>query len=311
MKTIVTHVHLKPGFGDYDAGDLERRVCRVKLDLTPAGRAGDPRDLGGPGRGGPSRAGRGWRWGLAILLLALPLSRPGWAAEFACAGGDVPCLLAAIQAANANGEGNTIALAAGTYTLTAIDNTIVEGAMGANGLPAITSPLTIRGAGARTTIIERAASAPDVFRLLYVAPAGILTLDGLTLRGGFAGGFNGGAILNDGTVTITDSLLAGNTAAFGPLTSAGGIGGAIENAGTLTITNSTLAGNVADGRGTAAGGGAVWNRGFAGTTLTITNSTLAGNSVKAGQEGTSPFGSGGGIFSERGAIVSLQTPSWP
>ena len=34
----------------------------------------------------------------------------------------LPCLIAAINAANANGEANTIRLAAGTYTLTAVDN---------------------------------------------------------------------------------------------------------------------------------------------------------------------------------------------
>ena len=54
------------------------------------------------------------------LTLALPLS--GQAKTFRCHAGDVPCLIDAINAANANGEANTIRLAAGTYTLTAADN---------------------------------------------------------------------------------------------------------------------------------------------------------------------------------------------
>ena len=54
------------------------------------------------------------------LALALPLSVQ--AETFRCRAGDVPCLIAAINAANANGEANTIRLAAGTYTLTAPDN---------------------------------------------------------------------------------------------------------------------------------------------------------------------------------------------
>ena len=44
-----------------------------------------------------------------------------------------------------------IVLDAGTYTLTAVDNTTD----GPNGLPSVTSPLTLTGAGAETTSLER------------------------------------------------------------------------------------------------------------------------------------------------------------
>ena len=54
------------------------------------------------------------------LALALPLSVQ--AETFRCRAGDVPCLINAINAANANGEANTIRLAAGSYTLTVPDN---------------------------------------------------------------------------------------------------------------------------------------------------------------------------------------------
>ena len=116
---------------------------------------------------------------VVVLMGVLGPWHSGQAAEFTCAGGDVTCLIAAINAANANGEANTITLAVGTYTLTAVDNETA----GPNGLPSITSTMTIQGAGAETTIIERAVSAP-AFRLLYIGPDGGLTLEGLTLTGG-------------------------------------------------------------------------------------------------------------------------------
>src|SRR6266446_10954226 len=93
------------------------------------------------------------RWWLGIvcvglLVSLLSLAPPSQAADFACAAGDVACLIDAINTANANGEANTITLEAGTSTLTAPDNDF-------NGLPVITSTLTITGQGAETTIIER------------------------------------------------------------------------------------------------------------------------------------------------------------
>jgi hypothetical protein len=161
---------------------------------------------------------------LMILLGLLGGWQPCQAAEFPCTStggvGDVDCLIAAIKAANANGEANTIHLAAGTYTLTTVDNTTD----GFNGLPSVTSALTIRGATATTTIIERPASAPGsapAFRLVHVTASGNLTLDRVTLRGGQAEGVGagsrrGGGLFNQGgTVTLTQSTVAGNGAAEG------------------------------------------------------------------------------------------------
>jgi hypothetical protein len=101
---------------------------------------------------------------LVTLFCVLALPPLGQAAVFQCGAGDVACLIAAINDANVNGEENTITLAAGTYTLTAVDNDTD----GPNGLPSITSMLTIRGVEAEATIIERVGSAPD-FRLMHVA----------------------------------------------------------------------------------------------------------------------------------------------
>ena len=154
--------------------------------------------------------------GLVILLGFLGCWQTCRAADFPCPAGNVACLIDAIKTANANAQTNTIRLEAGTYTLTAVDNDTD----GRNGLPSITSPLplTIQGAGAESTIIERDPSALG-FRLFHVAATGVLTLHGLTLRRG----------------TIDAA-----TAAFSPIT-----GGGIWNLGTLTIRHSTLAGNMA------------------------------------------------------------------
>jgi hypothetical protein len=224
---------------------------------------------------------------VAALGLALALSHGAQAKTFRCGAGDVSCLIDAINTANANGQTNMIRLAAGTYTLTEVDNTTD----GPNGLPSITSPLTITGAGAATTSIERSATA-SAFRLLHVAATGRLTLKRLTLRGGNASFEGGGALANvGGTVTVTHSTIADNRArdaggidnVGGALVithstlarnhAIGGAGGGISNVGggTLTITASALVGNTAQIEG-----GGIWS--LAGT-VTVTNSTLAGNIV--------------------------------
>src|SRR5262245_54078871 len=123
----------------------------------------------------PTRTSK--RWGSLVLsaLIGLfglwPLSH---AAEFTCGGGDVACLIQVMHTAHANGKANTITVAAGLYTLTAVDNDTD----GPTGLPSVTGNLTLTGAGADTTIIARAADAPP-FRLLHVAASGTLVLDGL------------------------------------------------------------------------------------------------------------------------------------
>jgi hypothetical protein len=118
-----------------------------------------------------------------------------------CASGDVACLIDAIHQANGNGEANTLTLEAGTYTLTTA---------GANGLPSVTGTITMTGADAETTILERAVTALP-FRLVHVAVTGNLTLEGLTLRGGRAVD-GGGGLLIEGTVQLRNSAVVDNAA---------------------------------------------------------------------------------------------------
>ena len=218
-------------------------------------------------------------------------------AVFNCAGGDVPCLIAAIDAANANPDADTINLAAGTFTLTAVNNGF-EGT--ANGLPIISSPITIRGAGAEATIIERdPLPTTPAFRILQVAISAIFTLESLTIRNGFLWsepsqpGAGGGGIYNGGATTIDDCVIAGNVDYLGSggdgirndntltlrgsrVESNGDVGtffdesdgGGIFNSGTLIVDHSSITGNV-----TGEFGGGIRNNG----TATISDSTIAGN----------------------------------
>ena len=220
---------------------------------------------------------------MASILCALAMEHPAQAAVFTIPAGDVAALINAVNAANGNGEEDTIHLAAGTYTLTAVDNDIDD--FGPNGLPAIISGMTIRGAGADVTRIVRDATAP-LFRIFNIAETGILLLDDLTITGGNngnpEGGRTGGGIINFGTLTLTNSIVTGNSA---------GAAGGMANAGTLTLTHSTVSGN------TAVTGGGIHN--FGGT-VTLANSIVTGNSVST---------HGGGIYNEGILILTHSTVS--
>jgi hypothetical protein len=269
----------------------------------------------------PPRVRQTWgRLVMAALIGTVGLWQPSLAAEFTCAGGDVACLIEAINMANANGEDNTITLAAGTYTLTTVDHNTD----GPTGLPSITSALTLRGLGAQSTIIERAAGAPP-FRLLHVAATGVLALEGLTVRGGNSVGSGGGIFNNGGVLTLSHNLLTGNGAPLSPpaaysgggigntgmltvinttvANNVGGIGGGLDNAppGTAVLMSSTVVANTSVGRFGGAGGG-ISNGG----TLTLMNSTLTGNGPSAGGEGGSLYSYGGTTFILNSTLVRNQ-----
>jgi hypothetical protein len=241
-----------------------------------------------------SRVGIGiWRrgWVLGMLLSLLGGWQPGQAADFMCPAGDVVCLKAAITTANANGEPNTITLAAGSYPLTDVVNT----PEGPTGLPSITSVLTLQGAGAETTRLERVFTGLDPcdsltepeFRILHVAPTGVLTLKGLTLRGGClerrsgAGLSGGGGLLTQGKVFLIQSAIVENLAEDNVEG-----GGGIANRGHLAIIQSTILRNIA----IIAPGAGIVSQG----TVTITDSTIADNEA---------IGTGGGGIDSTGTLT--------
>ena len=142
-------------------------------------------------------------------------------------------------------------------------------------------------------------------RVFAVAVGTSAELRRFTLTRGL--GYNGGGLLNDGTLTLTESTVSGNSAAGGVDSRGGGIsnngtltltnstvsdntsstaGGGISNSETLTLTNSAVSENV------AAYGGGISNSG----TLTLADSTVSGNDV--GYDG-------GGIYNETFAAITL------
>jgi len=168
-----------------------------------------------------------------------------------------PCTEAGLDNAIATGGGASFSCTAPTtITIT--------------GTKTVVKTLTLDGGGLLTI------SGNHLFRVFTVNIGFIFGVQNLAIVNGNATGSNsaknGGGFYNEGTLSITNSTLAGNTA---------GYGGAILNDGTLSITNSTLAGNSVSGSGVGVGGGIFSNNTG---NATITNSTLSGNaaSVSAG-----------------------------
>jgi hypothetical protein len=166
-------------------------------------------------------------------------------------------------------------LSAGTYTLNSSNNT---GINGNNGLPQITSNISIQGNGAT---IQRDADA-SAFRLFQVNSEAQLTLEQVTVSGGNA--YSGGGLYNNaGTITLSNSAVSGNSAVNG------GGGGIFNHNGTTTLSLSTISGNTA----TSYGGGIRSGSG----NIILTNSTVSGNSARAG----------GGIFNRAGSNTLTHT----
>jgi len=108
---------------------------------------------------------------------------------------------------------------------------------------------------------------------------------------------SGGAINNDGNLTVIDSTLQGNQATSQQSYS---VGGAIKNwtTGSLKIINSTFSGNTASSEGDYARGGGIDSEGG---TLTVMNSTFSINRAIS-SNGTSL---GGGIFNYQLGTVTV------
>lgn len=216
----------------------------------------------------------------------------------------------AINAANNNPGPDTIQLTAGsTFTFNNIDPAGIGVNEGFSALPIITAaggPLTIIGLGGSQSVIERNAGSSENFRLFTVRDGATLTLENVLLRngrvtGGPPFGNDGGAILNNGTLTLNNVIIENNFA--------GDDGGAIANVGVttgakLTINNSIIRNNTADGDDnptslpTDDGGGAIETDGggaSAGTFLTISNSLITGNTANGGTGGAIRARNGGAL----------------
>lgn len=165
-------------------------------------------------------------------------------------------------------------------------------------------------------------------RIFHVLPAGELVLNRIVLHGGQTGGtdapadeMHGGAILNEGTLTINEGILRDN--------SAYGNGAAIHNLGALTINGTSIVDNEtvygqgagiynaetatanvrasiqdnAVGRPSSSGGG-IYNRG----TLTVANSRVRNNQ---GVDGANLRNAAGAALTLRNSLFEGGTESNP
>jgi len=188
--------------------------------------------------------------------------------------------------ASGNGDGCTLReaiIAANNQTLTPGDDTI--DATGISGaitllakLPVISTNIVLNGPGATSLTVRRsnAAGTPEfrIFTIDNTTTSGpTVSLSGFTITGGKISGSGGGIYNDHGTLTISDSVLSNNSATNG---------GAICNDGslsvnaTLTLRDSTITTNTA-----TKGGGGLFNNGSGGgsTPLSISDCVFTANTA--------------------------------
>jgi predicted outer membrane repeat protein len=207
------------------------------------------------------------------LFLAITFSlalTPAQAATFSvCTLGE---LTTAITTANANTQADVIDFnCSTTLNFTSQISILNDGA--GNGI-------TINANGNAVTFDR--VGAPTQF--FIVGSGGNLTVNGLTFQNGLST-ISGGAILNNGTLTINDIDFINNS-------SPSDSGGAIANNGTLTINDSSFTGN-----SSWLNGGAITNT----SSLTINNSIFRGNSTS---------NAGGAFFSNVTGIVVINNSTF-
>ena len=253
-----------------DLGALTGEPGAYALTLVSAG--SDIRDLDtnrlilkdGSGNSVPTKSDT-WDVVVAATSLAdLPDTNPGDGLAQAITGAF--SLRAAVMESNASPGSDVVYLPAGVYQLS-IGGIGEDGA--ATGDLDVTGNLTIRGAGAGQTFIDGGL----LDRVFHVLPGASLTLEGVTVRRGFAA--DGGGIYNSGTLTLKGVNVINSVA--------GNQGGGIFNAGTLTATSSSVSENVAGSRG-----GGINNT----RAVTLISTTLAGNYAVS---------RGGGLYLEAGS----------
>lgn len=224
----------------------------------------------------------------------------------ACATATNVCTVrAAIQQANATAGSDVVTVPAMTISL---------------GSPlTISSNVTLRGAGARSTILH----ATGGEHAMLLVTSGVVNVSGVTITGATGGGalavWQSGGDLTLQAIRVTNNTASSAGAAYGPVytntatmtvrdseisansttsTSSNAFGGGLSvYKSTVTVVNTTIAGNVVAGSGQAQGGG-VW----AGpdSTVTLTSSTVAGNTVSA------PSTFGAGVYQNMGGAGSVE-----
>ncbi|HEU5362178.1 MAG TPA: hypothetical protein VFU56_02500 [Gaiellaceae bacterium] len=230
--------------------------------------------------------------GAALLAALVSAASAGAAPATLCVGPQAGCYSQIQPALDAASDGDTITIAAGTFT----------------GGITISKSVHLDGAGANRTTIDGGGPVVTIFRA--DAPEDLsVTIDGVTITGGvndsqpdgavtFGGGiaiptsqlseppFNG----TGATVAISNSVITGNTVTSNDVIPPGfcggepcgfNDGGGIDNGGVLTLTNTRVTNNTAGSTATvssaasSAGSGGIDNR-FA-STLILRSSVVSGN----------------------------------
>lgn len=234
-----------------------------------------------------------------------PDANPG---DGVCADGSGNCSLrAAIMEANALPGDNDIILPNGEYVFTIAGSSEDNAATGDLD---ILEDLIITGGDTRLTIIR----ADSLDRVFDIFPGIDVTIEFLEIHEGSVFAENGGAIRNQGTLSLHElSIFTSMCEGDDGGQQGGGFGGAIYNAGSLELNEVTIAsclalggkgaGGVAPGGGSGAGagpglGGAVYND--TGASAILTNCTLSGNTAQGGKGGNGTFHQGSGTVASAG-----------
>ena len=154
---------------------------------------------------------------------------------------------------------------------------------GVTGTIQLTSPLptlfnssiALQGPGARLLTVQRNSGAASRIFTICCNPGVVVSISGLTIAAGILINDNGGAISNQGSLTLTDCAIL-NSVVIGSTTNGGGLYNA--SGATLALFGCTVSGNSA-----GQFGGGVYNDG----TFTATNCTFENDAAL----------NGGGIYS--------------
>ena len=217
----------------------------------------------------PSMRPTHFNWSFILIILLSAMTTPAWANTIvvnSTADSGLGSLRDAVVAAT---SGDTIRFDA-SLNMDTIKLTTGEITLNKN--------ILIIGNGETNTIIDGQANS----RIFYIPAGATVAILGVTLQNGNGRGAissgNGGAVLNGGQTTFTNTTISGNIA---------NSGGGVLNSGLnakATFTNTTISGNTSN----LSGGGVSDSFGE----TTFTNTTISGNT-------TNPSGSGvSGFFSE-------------
>jgi hypothetical protein len=170
--------------------------------------------------------------------------------------GSTQQLIEAIQQANQTPEADVITLERALYVLDGVHGQPHQAA-----LPAITSPIVIRGNGAE---LRRYAGVD--FRLMHVSEGGHLKLERVVLAEGSVG-----AIRNHGTTELINVVLVDSTAR--------GASAIVENFGEMSLRNCEVSFNTVAGASRDSGTIVNWGR------LSLEGTVFQGNQLSRRHEG--------------------------